>query len=172
MCSSCIFVLIFTFAVIHKAQSDCDPQMCNNVCEPMSGICNGNSCDCSTNKKCSEMKELTCDVFCKQFKLEGECDDDGCICKAELGFCTPILGDCEESCREDPRARECLWVNAIACVEYGPIETCVCECIVWSPAGTISQNSQSDEKRNSESKINQFIQWKVNNSTNFLYSLI
>ena len=130
MCSkSGIYVLIIAFAIINGVQSVCDSEMCNNVCNGfnMNGTCNGNECDCYSGKNCSE---LICDAACKVFKLDGECDDnDQCICKAELEPCEPF--ECQGQCLEDPRARECIIVIPVACLDYGPVRTCVCECYVW-----------------------------------------
>ncbi len=128
---ACPIIFVLGFVMIHSlyAHNSCNQTLCSNVCEEqnMSGRCNGNNeCDCSYGKNCSAMETVTCWAACEATKLnlKGECCDDQCICKAELKVCPPWK--CQEQCNNDPRAKDCLYVTADFCMEYGPIRTCVC----------------------------------------------
>lgn len=124
-----IFILICAMISIAKAQSWCDPSMCNKICSAsnMNGKCKGNECDCSSGKSCSTKNQIECEIFCHIYKLKGECDENQCICKAELKPCLPIK--CTEQCIRDapPECRFCI-VTPLVCMEYGPIQTCGCLC--------------------------------------------
>lgn len=127
-----IFVLLFTIFVIHKVQSEgCDSDVCDDLCKKWtmdSGTCVGNECRCKTGKIC----DFACDKFCDSFDLglEGECDENGmCICKPKLEPCSAI--ECQVSCETDPRAIGCLRVEAVGCLDYGPVRTCECLCHTW-----------------------------------------
>lgn len=132
-----LFLLILAIIAIAKAQTDCDATMCSNVCKKEArgdGTCNGNSCDCLYSKKCSELWYMSCELACKGFNMDGGCNEnDQCICKAELNPCP--AWHCMEQCVQDPRAWECEFTEAsigavqpVACLEYGPIQTCGCLC--------------------------------------------
>lgn len=143
-----IFVLIFAIIGIHKVQSQCDPTLCDNVCQKKgmpAGNCNGNSCDCSYGKKCSAMVKLTCDLACKREGLVGVClQNDFCFCRVRIMPCLPWK--CTQQCQADPRAKECEaaggFVTAIGCMEYGNERTCVCLCTL---PGLTSDHSSSSE---------------------------
>lgn len=130
-----IFVLIFTLFPIYKAQGGCDSEICSEVCREKgfpNSKCSGNSCDCSSEKKCSEMIEVTCDNFCDKLQLSGECDEnDYCVCKAVFQTC-PNHCDCVKGCLEFPEGKSCKAedgiVMALPCLNYGPITTCSCHC--------------------------------------------
>lgn len=130
MTNASIFVL-FLAITIHEAQSQCNGEMCNVICTELDsgpGFCDGNECDCSTSKKCSEW---ACDKICDQIKLQGKCDDNGmCTCTAKLVPC--MAWDCVKQCLEDPRTAQCEaqggFVTPIACMKYGWIRTCGCLC--------------------------------------------
>lgn len=131
-----LVIIIAIVAVIQQVHCVCDLDNCNNLCTvfSMKGVCDGNVCNCEEGEKCSAMKDLTCNYICDKAGLDGECDkDDGCVCKASIGFCDGILGNCQESCEEDSRSKECLYVQATSCIKYGPIEFCSCLCYVWDP---------------------------------------
>lgn len=162
-----IFILILAIITIHRAQSECNPQMCNNVCTGIGldgGVCNGNECDCKYGEKCSKLIELSCDYLCDKLELKGECDkNDSCICKAELEICLPFK--CQEQCEEDPRAAECHSiggvVTAIGCIKYGPIKTCGCLCTYLEANGRLVTDR--------ENKFNYFVQAKEKNWYNELF---
>lgn len=140
--------MIFAIIAIHRVQSQCDPTMCTNVCQNKglpTGNCNGNSCDCSYGKKCSEMVKLTCKLACKEIGLDGTClQNDLCFCRAQLKVCLP--SKCTQQCLADPRAKECQaaggFVTAIACLQYGDVQTCGCLCT--RPGLTTEHNSSSE----------------------------
>lgn len=157
-----IFMLFLTICTICYAQNQCDPTMCDNVCESwgLEGTCDGTDrCDCSLGEPCSALVNTTCDLLCKTVELDGECDDDGnCICKAELEVCLPT--ECEEQCQEDPRTEECEaaggFVTPIWCLEYGPIKTCGCLCTLLDTKGQFL-NTNSGPKN----KLNYFVPGKM-----------
>lgn len=126
------FVCIVAVVAILEAL-ECNQEICSNACGVwnLNGTCKGNECYCSYGKKCSAMIETICEVACDQLDLSGECNDDGyCVCKAELEPCE--IFECEEQCLADPRAIECEALGGVvtptACIEYGPIRTCLCLC--------------------------------------------
>lgn len=138
-----IVLLIFAIFSACKAQTECNQEMCDNMCKGWNmagGNCNGNECDCSYGKNCSAMVDLVCDKACEVLKLKGECENDQCICEAELKGCWPW--ECEEQCEDDIRAKECeaSWgiVIPIWCVEYGPARGCGCLCQHWAKPGSKS----------------------------------
>lgn len=143
-----IFMLIFAIIAIHKAQSECDPTMCTNDCQNKgmsAGNCNGDSCDCSFGKKCSEMVKLTCKIACKEKDLVGMClQNDLCFCRASIKLCAPT--ECTQQCLDDPRAKECQaaggFVTPIACAKYGDVKTCGCLCTL--PLTNSQLNSDHD----------------------------
>lgn len=129
-----IFLLIITIIPIHRAQIVCDSTMCNNVCtldgHMSSGTCVGNTCECSSGKKCSGLDDVVCVAVCKSAKLKGHCADGQCICRAELEPCG--VNKCSAQCLNDPRARECILAGCVViplfCLKYGPTQTCGCLC--------------------------------------------
>lgn len=130
-----IFTLLFAIVVISKA-SDCDPEMCNNVCQivKFNGTCEGNECYCSFDKSCLDVVcDYVCEHLAEDWHLKGECDaNDMCRCKAELEVCS--VWDCEAQCMADPRGEECIAEGGILtpdfCLDYGPIRTCGCLCTI------------------------------------------
>lgn len=143
-----ILLLVFAIIPIYSAQLVCDSTMCNNVCiltSRTNGTCVGTTCQCNPNKKCSDLGDLKCDVFCKVFQLTGECKNDQCLCKAELELCK--ISDCTQQCREDPRGQACIAKGCILtptlCLEYGPVRTCncLCTCPGASAVGDSSPNA-------------------------------
>lgn len=134
MSHSIIFMLLFATVAIHRVHSECNPIMCTNVCVGKgfpAGNCNGNSCDCSYSKKCSDMGSFTCQLFCKRYDLVGVClQNDFCFCRASISLCIPT--ECTQPCSDDPKGRECRATGGvvipIGCAKYGDVKTCVCMC--------------------------------------------
>lgn len=149
MFSIVLFILLIG-TIMLKAQSGCDSEMCNNICNGfgMNGVCDGNYCDCSggkDGKKCSELIDMTCNYLCEKLDLglKGECDDNGyCVCKVKIEPCFPW--ECEKQCLEDPRAEECMAeggiVYPVGCFDYGKIQTCFCVCEL--PGANIKNSSK------------------------------
>lgn len=122
-----IILLIFALFAACKAEL-CNQELCDNACkgwDMTGGNCNGNECDCFFGKKCSEMVDFVCDKACEVFKLKGKCENDQCICEAELKPCWPWEN--EKQCAEDPRCTGCV-VTPMWCVKYGPVQGCGCLC--------------------------------------------
>lgn len=134
MSHSIVLILVFATIAIYKVQSECDQQMCTNICQERgfpAGNCNGNSCDCSYSKKCSEMVKFTCQIFCKRYDMVGVClQNDFCFCRASIKLCVPT--ECTQQCLNDGRAAECMATGGVVipvgCVKYADIRTCVCMC--------------------------------------------
>lgn len=138
-------VILFTVSTIYKVQSECNPTFCSGVCIKKgfpAGNCNGDSCDCSFGKKCSIMK-IACAAVCKKEGWEGLCIDDFCICRPPLKVCPPW--NCTEQCLDDPRAKGCILVIPIACMTYGDMRTCICNCYKQSINAPTSDHGPSYE---------------------------
>ena len=90
------------------ASQDCDNGKCMQMCQfwnwtDWTGSCRDGLCVCDLNKSCQQM-EPAC-----QLDMDGECHhNDQCQCRAVPELCWPM--ECQESCKEDPRSKESLWV--------------------------------------------------------------
>lgn len=129
-----IFLLFCATIPIYKAEIDCDAATCDNSCKRFgleNGVCRNNTCSCSTDKQCSKLSNVTCDVTCMLLNSNGECVDDKCVCKQENKLCLPT--ECREQCQEDPRFILCVLAGGAMipnfCMEYGPLQTCGCTCL-------------------------------------------
>ncbi|KAL3285286.1 hypothetical protein HHI36_019396 [Cryptolaemus montrouzieri] len=119
-------------------------QMCQYV--KLNGTCNSDGhCTCSMGTTCSTMGE-TCNLACKAVDMDGECDEitDICKCSAVPEICSPT--ECQESCQEDPRAKQCILVVAVGCLEYGPARFCECVCYQSGSKDVFKRYSKLSEK--------------------------
>ncbi|KAL3288805.1 hypothetical protein HHI36_003238 [Cryptolaemus montrouzieri] len=114
---------------ISTTDDSCNKDKCLILCKKLQpeaeAVCSSTHigfCECKFNIPC-----LICSLVCKKAGLEAECDEDhGCRCSVKPEVCPPW--DCSESCKNDPIAKTCSIMTAVACLKYGPMHFCTCLC--------------------------------------------
>lgn len=129
-----IIVLIFAIIATCKVRSACDTDICNDACNRCGmngGTCKGNDCECSSGKSCLD---VVCDAICSVAELTGECENNQCICKAEIEPCG--LDECVEPCIQNAPPG-CIFVEPLSCMKFGPITSCGCLCWEYNKSNYI-----------------------------------